>query len=78
MSESKPSAGAKRAAEKIWESVGYANGNHTFESVAKIIDSESGLPELLEACEAAMRLDYTHEHRGIANILRAAIEKAKP
>ena len=33
-------------------------------------------PELLDACNAAMRLDYFREHNALADMMRAAIAKA--
>lgn len=38
---------------------------------------ESAAPDLLEACKAALRLDYLQEHNAIADQLRAAIAKAE-
>ncbi len=44
------------------------------ESNARLI---AAAPELLEACKAALRLDYMQEHNALANQLREAVAKAE-
>lgn len=55
MSQNEPSAGAYRAAKKICKQ--YGIGGLNLGAVAAIIDRETGLKELREACKAAQSLN---------------------
>ena len=55
MSEKKPTAAAMRAAEKIalnFETPNTGEWAYFVRDIAPIIDAETGLPELIEACQA--------------------------
>lgn len=79
-----PTPAATRAAQKALSArakTKHSNGHLILLEIAAIIDSETGLPELIAACEAAIEsLDNapaTAYIRGLeVNALRAALAKA--
>jgi hypothetical protein len=79
-----PTAAVMRAAEKIcrdnWAKYGTLNATdkREIELEAAVIDRETGLPDLLEACGSAVRFILATAGEGsVCDALQAAIAKAE-
>lgn len=78
-----PSAGAVRAADKIFRSEGVRmmESPKTIRDFAQIIDEQTGLPELTEALEEIIKFiegaEDAKEAPSVASMIRSALAKSK-
>lgn len=82
MSESKPTAGAKRTTEALIEA-GYIAVPKDFDNrafvnrIAEIIDRKTASPDLLEACKPALKCQLDSMDENMVNDLEVAVNKAE-